>query len=125
MKLYNTLLDSLSHELLTPISTIMVQLRLQNATNPSEENKTKLLSEIDKASLRLNYLKYVSLGIWLYRAQLDLCDVKELVYNVLSNRNETLWRNRITVKSNEYLLLFKLDNEHTLRLSEWSRSKGI
>ena len=56
LKLYNTLLNSLSHELRTPISTIIgVTDTLQEEKNKlSEENKTELISEISKASLRLN-----------------------------------------------------------------------
>jgi len=115
MKLYNILLDSLSHELRTPISTIMGSVgTLQSATNLSEENKTKLLSEMDKASLRLNYqvenlLNMSRLESGYIQPKLDWCDVKELVYNVLSSMNETLSQHRIIVKANEYLPLFKLD----------------
>ena len=115
MKLYNTLLDSLSHELRTPISTIMGSVgTLQSAANLSEENKAKLLSEMDKASLRLNYqvenlLNMSRLESGYIQPKLDWCDVKELVYNVLSSMNETLLQHRVLVKSNDYLPLFKLD----------------
>lgn len=115
MKLYNTLLDSLSHELRTPISTIMGSIgTLQQSENLSEENKSKLLSEMDKASLRLNYqvenlLNMSRLESGYIQPKLDWCDVKELIYNVLDNLNETLLQHKISVKSNDYLPLFKLD----------------
>lgn len=115
MKLYNILLDSLSHELRTPISTIMGSIgTLQQSANLSEENKNKLLSEMDKASLRLNYqvenlLNMSRLESGYIQPKLDWCDVKELIYNVLDNLNETLLQHKVTVKSNDYLPLFKLD----------------
>lgn len=115
MKLYNILLDSLSHELRTPISTIMGSIgTLQQSANLSEENKNKLLSEMDKASLRLNYqvenlLNMSRLESGYIQPKLDWCDVKELIYNVLDSLNETLLQHKISVKSNDYLPLFKLD----------------
>lgn len=56
LKLYNTLLNSLSHELRTPISTIIgaSDNLLMNASRLTEENKLSLVSEISLASLRLN-----------------------------------------------------------------------
>ena len=93
MKLYNILLDSLSHELRTPISTIMGSIgTLQQSSNLSEENKNKLLSEMDKASLRLNYqvenlLNMSRLESGYIQPKLDWCDVKELIYNVLDSLN--------------------------------------
>ena len=115
MKLYNILLDSLSHELRTPISTIMGSIgTLQQSSNLSEENKNKLLSEMDKASLRLNYqvenlLNMSRLESGYIQPKLDWCDVKELIYNVLDSLNENLLQHKVTVKSNDYLPLFKLD----------------
>lgn len=56
LKLYNTLLNSLSHELRTPIATIIgaTDNLTMNATRLTDENKSNLLSEISLASLRLN-----------------------------------------------------------------------
>jgi two-component system sensor histidine kinase KdpD len=116
MKLYNTLLDSLSHELRTPISTIIGAVgNLQDQSNPiSEENKTKLLSEMEKASLRLNHqvenlLNMSRLESGYIQPNFDWCDVKELVYNVLDSLNENLTQHKIVIKTNDYLPLFKLD----------------
>ena len=115
MKLYNTLLDSLSHELRTPISTIMGAVgALQVKPIISEENKTKLLFEMEKASLRLNHqvenlLNMSRLESGYIQPKMDWCDLKELVYNVLSNLKEELNQHRIKVKTPDYLPLFKLD----------------
>jgi two-component system sensor histidine kinase KdpD len=55
IKFYNTLLNSLSHELRTPITTIIGATdNLMNAEKLSEKDKNELLSEISIASLRLN-----------------------------------------------------------------------
>ena len=116
MKLYNTLLDSLSHELRTPISTIMGAVgTLQGKANHlTEDNKTKLLSEMEKASLRLNHqvenlLNMSRLESGYIQPNFDWCDVKELVYNVLDALNENLTQHKIAIKTNDYLPLFKLD----------------
>ena len=49
IKLYNTLLNSLSHELRTPISTIIgaIDTLKENKTKLSETNQNELLEEID------------------------------------------------------------------------------
>lgn len=115
MKLYNTLLDSLSHELRTPISTIMGAVgTLQVKPKISEENSTKLLSEMEKASLRLNHqvenlLNMSRLESGYIQPKMDWCDVKELVYNVLDHLKEELGQHRVKVKTPDYLPLFKLD----------------
>lgn len=115
MKLYNTLLDSLSHELRTPISTIMGAVgTLQSKPKISEENSVKLLSEMEKASLRLNHqvenlLNMSRLESGYIQPKMDWCDLKELVYNVLDHLKEELTNHRIKVTTPDYLPLFKLD----------------
>ena len=56
VKLYNTLLNSLSHELRKPIATIKIATHaLQNKTKLSDEKyKADLISDISVASSRLN-----------------------------------------------------------------------
>ena len=55
VKLYNTILNSLSHELRTPIATIIGATdNLQTNPNLRDAEKEVLISEISKASLRLN-----------------------------------------------------------------------
>src|SRR6185436_18127165 len=55
VKLYNTILNSLSHELRTPIATIIGATdNLQSNHNLSREDEQQLIEEISKASLRLN-----------------------------------------------------------------------
>jgi two-component system sensor histidine kinase KdpD len=116
MQLYNTLLDSLSHELRTPISTIMgaVGTMQENRSNLSETNKQKLLAEMEKASLRLNHqvenlLNMSRLESGYIQPKFDWSDVNELIYHVLDNLNEELQNHKVSVTKNDYLPLFRLD----------------
>src|ERR1700748_1548420 len=58
LKLYDTLFNSLSHALKTPIDTIIgaADNLIENKISLSPDNKKNLLQEISKASLRLNRL---------------------------------------------------------------------
>ncbi len=116
MKLYNALLDSLSHELRTPISAIMGAIdTIQSETAPiSESNKHKLYSEIEKASLRLNHqvenlLNMSRLESGVVHPKMDWCDLEELIYNVLDHLKEDVQFHKIVVELEDNLPLFKLD----------------
>ncbi|MDD5149480.1 MAG: DUF4118 domain-containing protein, partial [Flavobacterium sp.] len=116
MKLYNALLDSLSHELRTPISTIMgaIDTIQSKTTTISEENRQKLYFEIEKASLRLNHqvenlLNMSRLESGVIQPKMDWCDLKELIYNVLDHLKEDLQFHKVVVDADENLPLFKLD----------------
>lgn len=116
MKLYNALLDSLSHELRTPISAIMGAIdTIQSKTVAiSDENKEKLYLEIEKASLRLNHqvenlLNMSRLESGVIQPKMDWCDLKELIYNVLNHLKEDLQFHKVVVDVDDALPLFKLD----------------
>ena len=116
MKLYNALLDSLSHELRTPISTIMgaIDTIQSNTVTISEMNKQKLYSEIEKASLRLNHqvenlLNMSRFESGVVQPKMDWCDLGELIYNVLDHLKDDLQFHKIVVDIDENLPLFKLD----------------
>ena len=116
MKLYNALLDSLSHELRTPISAIMGAIdTIQSKTVViSDENKEKLYLEIEKASLRLNHqvenlLNMSRLESGVIQPKMDWCDLKELIYNVLDHLKDDLQFHKVVVDVDDTLPLFKLD----------------
>jgi two-component system, OmpR family, sensor histidine kinase KdpD len=94
IKLYNTILNSLSHELRTPIATIIGATdNLQTNQNLSIENKTQLITEISKASLRLNQQVENLLNISRLESghimpKNDWCDIGELVYDVVKRVEE-------------------------------------
>lgn len=116
MKLYNTLLDSLSHELRTPIAAIVgsIDTLQQKDVNLSESSKDNLLNEIEKASMKLNYqvenlLNMSRLESGYIQPKLDWCDVKEIIYNISNRLAEELKQHKLLIKIEENLPLFKLD----------------
>jgi two-component system sensor histidine kinase KdpD len=116
IKLYNTLLNSLSHELRTPIATIVgaADTLQTNNANLSPENKGELLAEISKASFRLNQqvenlLNMSRLESGFLQAKKDWCDINEIVYIVVKRIEESKYTQKINVNINPELPLFKLD----------------
>jgi two-component system sensor histidine kinase KdpD len=116
LKLYNTLLNSLSHELRTPISTIIGATdTLQEDKNKlSEENRIELISEISKASLRLNrqvsnLLNMSRLESGFLQPKTDWCDVNELVYDVVNQLQDNLQGKKVHINIAGNIPLVKLD----------------
>jgi len=116
LKLYNTLLNSLSHELRTPISAIIGATdNLQNnMVRLTEQNKTELISEISVASLRLNrhvenLLNMSRLESGTLKINTDWCDINELIYVVISQFKETASEHKIEVSLPEALPFVSLD----------------
>jgi two-component system sensor histidine kinase KdpD len=116
VKFYNTLFNSLSHELRTPITTIIGSIdNLQNnSTRLSEKVKSDLLSEILVASIRLNQqvenlLNMSRLEAGVLRIKKDWCDVNDLIHKTLQRLESNLKEYRVVVDLPESLPLFKLD----------------
>ncbi len=116
IKLYNTLLSSLSHELRTPISTIIgaIDTITENNGKISEHNRTELYGEIAKAGFRLNrqvenLLNISRLEAGILKPKLDWCDVNELMFTVLHNNQNDARHHSIQFHLNEKLPLFKID----------------
>lgn len=113
IKFYNTLLNSLSHELRTPITTIIGAAdNLMSVEKLSEKDKNELLSEISIASMRLNQqvenlLSMSRLESGIFQVRKDWCDVRELIYTTLQKFD--LSKHQINVAIPENLPLFKLD----------------
>jgi two-component system sensor histidine kinase KdpD len=115
-KLYNTLLNSLSHELRTPIATIIgaSDNLLTSNGKLSEQNKQSLLSEISVASLRLNQqvenlLNMSRLESGAIQIKKDWCDVNELVYTSIHRLGDNLKHHVWDIEIPDNLPLFKLD----------------
>jgi two-component system sensor histidine kinase KdpD len=116
IKLYNTLLNSLSHELRTPISAIIGATdNLQaNNKNLTAENKNQLLTEISKASFRLNQqvenlLNMSRIESGFVKPKKDWCDINEIVYDVVKRIEENNIMQTIIVNINQNIPLFRLD----------------
>ena len=116
IRLYNTLLNSLSHELRTPVATIIgsVDTIRDNGNKISAHSINELHDEIAAAGFRLNrqvenLLNMSRLEAGVLQPKLDWCDVNELVYSVIRNNWEDILNHTITFDDNESLPLFKID----------------
>lgn len=116
IQLYDTLLNSLSHELRTPIATIVgaIDVLKENRNKLSETNQSELLEEIDKASIRLNkqvenLLNMSRLETGMLKLKLDWCDINELIYAVIQKSASEKLNHSIAFVPNEKLPLLKLD----------------
>jgi two-component system, OmpR family, sensor histidine kinase KdpD len=115
VKLYNTILNSLSHELRTPIATIIGATdNLQSNQNLSTANKEQLIVEISKASLRLNQqvenlLNISRLESGHIKPKNDWCDIGELIYEVVRRVEENNSNRKIGVGVSNNVTLCYLD----------------
>ncbi len=112
--LYNTLLNSLSHELRTPISTIIgsTDILKDYQDKISVENKSILLNEIQIAGLKLNYhvenlLNMSRLESGLLIPKYEWCDINEEFYRYIKNNFQN--NTRIQLKTNDNLPICKID----------------
>ena len=117
LKLYNTLLNSLSHELRTPIAAIIGATdNLQhNNSGLTAQNRAELISEISTASLRLNrhvnnLLNMSRLESGHVKPKADWCDISEVVYDAVQRAEESGASQRISISVNPALPLFRLDS---------------
>lgn len=116
VKLYNTLLNSLSHELRTPIAAIIgaTDNLLSDNTRLTPQNRHELITEIAKASFRLNQqvdnlLNMSRLESGFIQAKNDWCDINELVYDVVKRIEENKIKQTIHISISPDLPLFKTD----------------
>ena len=116
VKFYNILLNSLSHELRTPITTIIgcTDNLQSNSPRLSENDKTELLKEISIASIRLNQqvenlLNMSRLESGIFKVKKDWCDINDLIYKTLERLESNLQKYRLAVEISDQLPLFKLD----------------
>lgn len=117
VKLYNTLFNSLSHELKTPIATILgASDSLSDKANKlSEKDRQALQDEITQAAVRLNQqvenlLNMSRIGAGYIQPHYDWCDVSELIYRVLNRLEDKLQDHTVNVNLPDELPLYKLDS---------------
>jgi len=116
LKLYNALFNSLSHELQTPISTIVgaSDSLKDDSEKLSEKNKTELVDQISAASLRLNeqvgnLLNMSRLETGHVKLKRDWCDINELIYSVVDTIQKKASGHKIQINIPENFPLFRLD----------------
>jgi two-component system sensor histidine kinase KdpD len=116
IKFYNTLFNSLSHEMRTPITTIIGaadNLQL-NVSKFSEADKAEMLKEISIAAMRMNQqvenlLSMSRLESGIFKIKKDWCDINELVYKTLHSLDSNLQHFKVAVDLKDNLPLVKLD----------------
>lgn len=114
IRLYNTLLNSLSHELRTPIATVIgaVDTIKENRSRLSETQELELLHEAGIAGARLNrqvgnLLNMSRLESGMLKLKRDWCDVNELIFSVIEDNPTS--DHRLDFAPQEKLPLFNLD----------------
>lgn len=114
--LYNTLLNSLSHEVRTPIATIIgaVDTLKDSSIKLSGKNTSQLYTEIEIAGFRLNrqvenLLNMSRLEAGTVTQKLDWYDVNELVFNVIKTNTEKAENHQIIFSPDEKLASVKID----------------
>lgn len=116
IELYNTLLNSLSHELRTPISTIIgaIDTISDNEDKLSRENINELYNEIGIAGNRLNrqvenLLNMSRLDAGMLKPTFDWFDINELIFKVINQTSATTDENNIVFRPNDQLSLIYID----------------
>lgn len=116
LKLYDTLFNSLSHELRTPIATILgaSDNLLNDNAHLTEGDKTKLHEQINAASERLqrlteNLLSLSRLESGFLQPKSDWCDISELIYTAVNSLKQELKNHKVRVEIPENMPLVKLD----------------
>jgi two-component system sensor histidine kinase KdpD len=116
IKLYKTLFDSLSHELRTPIATIVgaSDNLLQKNSNVSEIDKSNLLEEISIASFRLNrlidnLLNMQRLESGMLKIKPDWCEINELINSSVHRLKTELSTHKLTIEIQDDFPIIKLD----------------
>jgi two-component system, OmpR family, sensor histidine kinase KdpD len=116
VKLYNTMLNSLSHELRTPIAAIVGATdNLQSANNNlTPGDKDQLIAEISKAALRLdrqvgNLLDISRLESGFIKAKKTWVDIVETIYDIVHKIEENGINQQIIINIGAGIPLFKTD----------------
>lgn len=115
-KLYKTLFNSISHELKTPITTIIgaISSLVDESISNSPAVRNNLTREINIAAERLNrlvenLLDMTRLESGQMRLKLDWYEITDLIENVLKRLNSELVNHTVKTEIQENIHLFKFD----------------
>lgn len=114
LNIYQTVLNSLSHEFRTPLAAIITATDTLKENSPylTDKMKLEILNEVEIASNRLkeqtdNLLNMGRLDSGMYKVKTEWCDINDLINNVL-HRFE-LGNRILEVKSEGALPFYKID----------------
>lgn len=116
LQLYNSLLNSLSHELKTPVATIVgaVDTLKENRDLLSVQQRDSLLSQMEVASLRLNrevenLLDMSRLQADMVQLRLDWCDLADLLHAVHQKLDPGIPSHPVDIHVQEDMPLIRAD----------------
>jgi two-component system sensor histidine kinase KdpD len=116
IKLYNTLLNSLSHELKTPITTIIgaTDNLLSGSGHLTNQIREQLINEIYIASSRLNQqvenlLNMSRLESGFIKPRKDWCDINEIIYQIVEKIEENKILQKISISINPHMPMIRTD----------------
>jgi two-component system sensor histidine kinase KdpD len=116
INLYKTLFGSISHELRTPIATIVgaSDNLLEKDSRISEDDKAKLIDEISIAAFRLNrlidnLLNMQRLESGMLKVNPDWCEITELINIPVNRLKDELSSHKLQINVQENFPVFKLD----------------
>lgn len=113
-RLSKTLLNSISHEIRTPIAAIKSAVSNLGELGPLDEPQRKMLNEVQEATQRLNrlvgnLLNMTRLETGHVKPKLDWCDIADLVQITLKEIEHDLSTHPLSVEVAPELPLAKLD----------------
>jgi len=115
-RLYQTLFNSISHEMRTPLSAILgASEGLQDETILTDSTtRGSLIEEIHTAALRLNrlvgnLLDMTRIESGLIRPKLDWCDLNDLVQSALRRLSQDIGHHPVTVDIPQDMPLIRMD----------------
>ena len=116
IKLYKTLFDSLSHELRTPIATIVgaSDNLMLNELNISDADKQELVGQISSSAFRLNrlidnLLNMQRLESGMLKIKPDWCEISELINSPINWLEKELATHKLGIEIQEDFPIVKLD----------------
>ena len=116
VKRQDTLLNSVSYELRSPIATIIAATDMLQSNNPdlSGKNKGEWIGKISKATFGLNQqienlLTMSGLESGFIQPRKDWCDIIEVIYDAVRRIEENHISRKITININPEIPFFKLD----------------
>jgi two-component system, OmpR family, sensor histidine kinase KdpD len=115
-KLYKTLFDSISHELKTPIATIMgaSSFLIHSQSTKNTDTQTQLFEEINTATIRLNRLVENLLDMARLESgrlipNIKPCDINDLFNSVLNNFEKELKLHEIIIEVQDNFPFIDID----------------